>query len=112
MELLRTTLAELQDSLVAELEKEQKARQVRAARLFMDAYSAAAKEGKNAWTAANAALQRNGFEREDVLRRCGRGMRNVEVREMEELLIERFNAMLTQEELEQLRMLGEMNGSD
>ena len=110
LELLRTTLAELQDSLVAELEKEQKARQVRAARVFMDAYSSAADEGKNAWAAANAALQRNGFEREDVLRRCGRGMRDVEVREMEELLIERFKAMLTQEEREQLRMLEEMDG--
>ena len=110
LELLRTTLAELQDRLVDELEKEQKTRQVRAARVFMDAYFAAAKEGKNTWAAANAALQRNGFEREDVLRRCGRGMRDVEVREMEELLIERFKAMLTQEELEQLRMLEEMDG--
>lgn len=110
LELLRTTLAESEDSLLAELEKEQQASQVRAARVFMDAYSAAAKEGKNAWAAANAALQRNGFKREDVSRRGGRGMRDVEVREMEEQLIESIKATLTQEELEQLRMLEEKDG--
>ncbi|MFC1779103.1 hypothetical protein ACFLZU_02010 [Thermodesulfobacteriota bacterium] len=110
LELLRTTLAELQDNIVPDLEQEQKAKQVRAARVFMDAYSAAAEEGKNARAAANAALQRNGFEREDILRRRGCGMRDVEVLEMEELLIERFKATLTQEELDQLRMLEEKDG--
>lgn len=109
LELLRTTLAELEVSIFPELEQEEKARQVRAARVFMDAYSTAADKGKNAWAAANAALQRNGFKREDVSRRGGRGMRDVEVREMEEQLIERIKATLTQEELEQLRMLEEMD---
>lgn len=112
LELLRTTLAELEDNLVAELEKEQEAKQVRAARVFMDAYCAAEEKGKNAWAAANAELQRNGFDREDALRRRGRVIRDVEVREMEELLRKRYKAMLTEEELEQLRMLEEMDRQD
>ena len=45
LELLRTTLAELENNLVPELEKKQQARQVRAARVFMEAYSAAAEKG-------------------------------------------------------------------
>lgn len=109
LELLRTTLAELEDNLVTELEKEQEVKQVQAARVFMDAYLAAKEKGKNALAAANAALQRKGFEREDALRRSGRKMRDVEVRKMEELLIKRHKAMLTEEELEQLRMLEEMD---
>ena len=108
LELLRATLAELEDNLVAELEKEQEAKQVRAAQVFMNAYCAAEEEGKNAWAAASAALQRNGFDREDVLIRCAREMRDMEVREMEELLIERFKATMTEEELEQQRMREEM----
>ena len=39
-------------------------------------------------------------------------MRDKEVREMEELLIKRYKAMLTEEELEQLRMLEEKDGKD
>ena len=101
LRLLRETLAELNDNLLAELEREQYKREVRAARVFMDAYVAAAKEGKNAMAAANAALQTNGFRRIDVQHSRGMNKRDSEVREMEEALLKQIEAAMTDEEREQ-----------
>lgn len=69
LRLLRDTLSELNENLVTELEQEQLKREVREARVFMDAFVKAGKEDKNAWAEANAALQRNGFKRLDDARR-------------------------------------------
>ncbi len=104
LRLLRETVAELNDNLLAELEREQFKREARAARVFMDAYVAAAKNGKNAMAEANAALQRNGFKRIDVQNNRGTNQRDSEVREMEEALLKRFEAEMTDEEREQLAM--------
>lgn len=49
LRLLRETLTELNANLVTELEREQHQREVRAARVFMDAYFKAGDEDKNAW---------------------------------------------------------------
>ena len=105
LRLLRETLTELNDNLLAELDKEQERKTIKAARIFLDAYFKAVDEQKNPWAEANAALQRNGFRRED--QRWGRGFtkRDIEVREMEEALLKRFEAEMTDEEREQ-RALG------
>lgn len=105
LRLMRETLTELNTNLVEELEREQQKREVRAARVFMDAFAAAAKDGKNAMAEANAALQRNGYKRIDVQHSRGMNKRDIEVREMEEALLKRFEAEMTDEEREQ-RALG------
>ena len=104
LRLLRDTLNELNDGLVDELEREQFQREVQAARKFMDAYVGAKKEDKNALSAANSALQRNGFRRLDTQYSRGSNRRDNEVRDMEEALLKQFEAELTDEEKEQLEL--------
>lgn len=104
LRLLGETLAEVNDNLLAELEQEQLKRQVREARVFLDAYFKAVDEKRNPMTAANAALQRNGFRRIDVQYSRGMNKRDSEVREMEEALLRRFEAEISDEEREQLKM--------
>ena len=104
LRLLRDTLNELNENLVAELEQEQQKREVRAARVFMDAFVKAKDSGKDAYSEANTALQRNGFRRLDTQHSRGSNRRDREVREMEEALLKRFEAEQTDEEREQLAM--------
>lgn len=104
LRLLRDTLNELNENLVAELEREQFKREVRAARVFMDAFVDAKREDKNAFSAANSALQRNGFRRLDTQYSRGVDARDLEVREMEDALLKQFEAELTEEEKEQLEL--------
>lgn len=104
LRLLRETLDELNDNLVEELEQEQHKREVRAARVFMDAFSKAREAGKDGYSEANAALQRNGFRRLDTQYSRGSNKRDREVREMEEALLRRFEAAMTDEEREQLEL--------
>ena len=109
LRLLRETLDELNTNLVEELEQEQHQREVRAARVFMDAFVSARKTNKNAWAAANAALQTNGFRRLDIQYSTGRNQRDSELRKMEEALLKRFEAEMTDEEREQLGMSKEFD---
>lgn len=104
LRLLRETLDELNDNLLEELEKEQYKREVRAARVFMEAYANAKKIDKNPFDEANAALQRNGFRRLDVRHSRRMNKRDREVREMETAILKRFEADLSNEEREQLAM--------
>jgi len=104
LRLLRDTLNELNENLVAELAQEQHKREVRAARVFMDAFVKAGKEKKDGWVEGNAALQRNGFRRMETQYSRGSNRRDREVREMEEALLKRFEAEMTEEEREQLAM--------
>jgi hypothetical protein len=104
LRLLRETLDEVSNNLDTELEREQLKRQVKEARVFLDAYFKAVDEHKNPLTAANAALQRNGFKRLDVQYSRGSNRRVREVREMEEALLKWFEAAMTEEEREQLAM--------
>ncbi len=108
LDLLRTILDKLNDTLLDELEKEQFKREVKAARVFMDAFYKARDEGKNAYSEANIALQRAGFPRTDYRSR-GSSKRDREVREMEEALLKRFEAEMTEEEREQLAMSREFD---
>ena len=104
LRLLRDTLNELNDGLLAELEREQFERQVREARVFMDAFVKAKDSGKDAYSEANTALQRNGFRRLDTQYSRGSNRRDREVREMEEALLKRFESEMTEEEREQMAM--------
>lgn len=104
LRLLRDTLNELNDGLIEELEREQFERQVREARVFMDAFVKAKDSGKDAYSEANTALQRNGFRRLDTQYSRGSNRRDREVREMEEALLKRFESEMTEEEREQLAM--------
>ena len=104
LRLLRDTLNELNQNLVTELEQEQHKREVRAARVFMDAFVKAKDSGKDAYSEANAALQRNGFRGMDTQYSRGSNRRDRQVREMEEALLKRFEAEMTEEERDQLAM--------
>jgi len=109
LRLLRETLTELNTNLVAELEQEKQKREVRAARVFMDAFVSARKSDKNAWAAGNAALQINGYRRLDVQHSRGITSRDREVREIEAALMKQIEAAMTDEEREQLAMSKEFD---
>jgi len=53
---------------------------------------------------ANAALQRNGFRRMDLQYSRRKNQRDREVREMEEALMKRIEAAMTEDEREQLAL--------
>lgn len=108
LDLLRQTLAELNDNAVEELEKEMYQREVKAARVFMDAFCKARDEGKNAYSEANIALQQAGFPR-TYYRSRGSSKQDGEVREMEETLLKRFEAEMTEEEREQFAISREFD---
>jgi len=83
IEIYKQAIAELQDSLGEGMEGLKKEREVKAARVFMDAFSKAKKEGKNAWSAGGIALTRNGFRNNGG---SGLTKRDKEVRDLEEKL--------------------------
>ncbi len=109
LDLLRQTLVELNDNAVEELEKEMYQREVKAARVFMDAFCKAREDGKNTYSEANIALQRAGFPRTDSLVSRSMPKRDRGIREMEEALLKRFEAEMTDEEREQLAMSREFD---
>ena len=109
LDLLRQILDDLHDRLLEEIKKEQFKREVKAARIFLDAFFKAKDEGKNAYSEANIALQRAGFPRTDSLVSRSMPKRDREVREMEEALLKRFEAEMTEEEREQLAMSREFD---
>jgi hypothetical protein len=83
IEIYKQAIAELQDGLVEGMEGLKKEREVKAARVFMDAFSKAKKEGKNAWSAGGIALTRNGFRNDGG---SGLTKRDTEVWDLEEQL--------------------------
>ncbi len=106
LKVLRDVVSELDDNLLDELEKLAYQREVKAAKVFMDAYVDAKENNQNAMSKANIALQRAGF------RPIDRNVHSVskrdkEVREMEEELLKRFEAEMTDEEREQRELLKE-----
>ena len=108
LDLLRQILEDLNDRLLEEIKKEQFKREMKAARIYLDAFFKAKDEGKNAYSEANIALQRAGFPRTDYRSR-GSSKRDREVREMEEALLKRFEAEMTEEEREQLAISREFD---
>ena len=104
LETYKQALQEAQDGVGDGIEKLLHQSEVKAARVFMDAFSKAKEEDKNAWSAGNIALRRNGFSRIDGQSYSYSNKRDKEVNEMEDSLRERMEADLSAEEKEQLEL--------
>ena len=104
LEVLRGVASKLRASELGDLRELQQLREVRAARVYMAAWAEAKSEGKNADSAGNIALQRNGFRTLDTLGARTRSTRDVEVEAMETELLARAEAAMTEDEREQLAM--------
>jgi hypothetical protein len=104
LEVFKQALDDLLNNLVAEIEQIQHKSEVRAGRVFMDAFSDAHKNGKNTWSAGNIALRRNGFNRIDGQSYRYNNKRNREVNEMEDSLRESMEDDFSAEEKEQLEL--------
>lgn len=102
LEVFRKALAEVQDGLGDGISALQRDREIKGARVFLDAYSKAKAEGGNAWSAAEIALTRNGFRMAGSI---GLTKRDKEISELEDALKKRFEAELSNEEKEQLALL-------
>ena len=103
LEIYKRALADISDNLVDIYEKELADTEVKAARVFLDAYFNA-KEGTSKWSAGNIALRRNGFNRIDGQSYSYSNKRDREVNEMEDSLRERMEDDLSAEEKEQLEL--------
>jgi hypothetical protein len=104
LDFLRATLEKLSESALDDILAEQRDSEVRAARVYMAAWAEAYDEGKNAESAGNIALRRNGFRRLDRRDRYSESPRDREVRLMEAELLARVEAAMTEEEREQLEL--------
>lgn len=111
LDIYRQALAEAYNGLVDGIEELQQQREIKAARVFMDAFSEAGKTGKNAWSAGNIALTRAGFNRVDGLSNRGLTKRDREIRAMEDALRGQFEAEMTDDEREQLELSREHNST-
>ncbi len=111
IKLIERVIKELDDNLLNEIEHLQYQREVKAARVFMDAYFEAADNNENKWSKANIALQRAGFL---PVGRAVRSLskRDIELRKMEEDIRKRFEAEMTAEEREQLELLKETEAAE
>lgn len=106
LKVLRDVVRELDNNLLDELEKLAHQREVKAAKVFMDAYVDAKENNQNAMSKANIALQRAGFRPIDrTVHSISK--RDKEVRAIEEELLKRFEAEMTDEEREQRELLKE-----
>ena len=103
LEIYKQALQEAQDGIGGGIEKLLHQSEVRASRIFLDAYFNA-KEGANKWSAGNIALRRNGFNRIDGPSYSYSNKRDREVKEMEDSLRERMEADLSAEKKEQLEL--------
>ena len=103
LEIYRQALQEAQDGVGDGIEKLLHQSEVKASRVFLDAYFNA-KEGTNKWSAGNIALRRNGFNRIDGQSYSYSNKRDREVNEMEDSLRERMEDDLSAEEKEQLEL--------
>ena len=119
--MLQNVLLEQEQDIEAVIEKEIERREARAARVMLDAYckrieeltggfgTADATQRASAWSAANRALQQNGFRGLGESRAATQ--RDKEVWAMEEQLRKQFEAEATDEEREQLALLREMEAA-
>jgi len=89
------------------LAEEQYERDVRETRIYMDAWSKAKDEGKNAESKAQIAITRAGFGKKWLRKNDGLDKRNAEVNAMEDALRERFRKTMTADELENERQRNE-----
>ena len=103
LEIYKQALQEAQDGMGDGIEKLLHQSEVRASRIFLDAYFNA-KEGTNKWSAGNIALRRNGFNRIDGQSYSYSNKRDREIKEIEDSLRERMEDDLSAEEKEQLEL--------
>lgn len=83
-------------------------KEIRQARIFLDTHFAARDEGKTAgvaWNKANNALTQAKLPRLDVAKRVSLSSRDTDVRAMEEEIVRRIEASMTDDEREQLELL-------
>lgn len=111
LDIYRQALQEARDGMGDGIEKLLHQSEVKAARVFMDAFSKAKDEDKNAWSAGNIALRRNGFNRIDGQSYSYSNKRDREVKEMEDSLRQRMEDDLSAEEKEQLELSREYEKS-
>lgn len=89
LELLQTELDPLENNPNVDLVEELRRKEVHAAQVYLSGYRFG-KEGTSARGAANAALLRHRYSREDALRERAGGERDTEVRGMEVRLLAVF----------------------
>ncbi|MBT8545063.1 hypothetical protein G6730_08765 [Polynucleobacter paneuropaeus] len=103
----KQALIELNANAVDDIRELQRQREAKAARVFMDAWSKAGKEGKDEWSAisaGNIAMTRAGF---GVPQSSMLTKRDREIRALEEGLLKQFENKLSAEEKEQLDLVKE-----
>ena len=101
---------EADSGMIDTIEQLQRKDTVRQARIYMDSYSKAMKEGKTNEVAENLAnndLTRAGLRRVDGQNVWTQNKRDKEVWEMEQQILGRIRGEMTQEELEQVQILEE-----
>jgi hypothetical protein len=103
LEIYKQALQEAQDGVGDGIEKLLHQSEVKASRVFMDAYFNA-KEGTNKWSAGNIALRRNGFSRIDGQNFSNGDKRSKEMNAWEDSMREKMEADLSAEEKEQLEL--------
>jgi hypothetical protein len=107
LRIYKQALEELNANVVDDIKELQRQREAKAARVFMDAWSKAGKEGKvgnSALSAGNIALTRAGFTPQGS---TGLTKRDGEIRALEEGLLKQFENELSSEEKEQLDLVRE-----
>lgn len=103
----KQALEELSANVVDNIKELQRQREAKAARVFMDAWSKAGKEGKvgnSALSAGNIALTRAGF---GIPQSSMLTKRDREIRALEEGLLKQFENELSNEQKEQLDLVKE-----
>jgi hypothetical protein len=103
----KQALEELNANVVDDIKKLQKQRETQAAKIFMEAWSKAGKEGKvgnSAISAGNIALTRAGFTPQGSI---GLTKRDREIRAFEEEFLKQSENELSEEEKEQLDLVRE-----
>ena len=112
IDVYKQAIAEANNSALDEILKEQEASEVRAAKIFMDAYFEALDKDKDGMVAGNIALVRNGFKRIDnETRRLGLNERDKEILAMENAIKDRIIKEMSAEEFEQYQLAQEHENS-
>jgi len=108
IDVYKQAIAEAKESVLDEILKEQEVSEVRAAKIFMNAFGEALDKDKDGMVAGNIALVRNGFKRIDnETRRLGLNQRDREILAMENAIKDRIIRNMSAEELEQYELAQE-----
>ena len=107
IEAYERAIAEADDGMLDTLEELQRKAQVRQARIYLDTYFKATKDGKSKYVAKNLAnndLTRAGLQRVDGQKSQFQNDRDRDVWEMEQQILQKARSEMTPEELEQLEI--------